>query len=205
MDIGWNFRREHLRLQQRSHYVITNGGDQPNVVPPTRVGLVLLPRDRLRRTSRSCGRSATRWRRRAALMTDTECHSRRCSARRGPVTSTRRSPRRCTRTSRRSGCRRGPTPTRRSRKALQHELKVPEIGLATKIDPLRGREEIPDDEKRGGGSDDIGDISWNVPTVTLNYPGEHPGGAGPQLGERHLDGDADRAQRRHLRARRCRR
>ena len=33
MDIGWNFRREHLRLQQRSHYVITNGGDQPNVVP----------------------------------------------------------------------------------------------------------------------------------------------------------------------------
>src|SRR5258705_8624697 len=33
MDIGWNFRREHLRLQQRSHNVITNGGDQPNVVP----------------------------------------------------------------------------------------------------------------------------------------------------------------------------
>jgi aminobenzoyl-glutamate utilization protein B len=34
MDIGWNFRREHLRLQQRSHYVVINGGDQPNVVPP---------------------------------------------------------------------------------------------------------------------------------------------------------------------------
>src|SRR5262249_42528528 len=33
MDTGWNFRREHLRTQQRSHYVITNGGDQPNVVP----------------------------------------------------------------------------------------------------------------------------------------------------------------------------
>ena len=33
MDIGWNFRREHLRLQQRSHYVIPDGGDQPNVVP----------------------------------------------------------------------------------------------------------------------------------------------------------------------------
>ena len=33
MDVGWNFRREHLRFQQRSHYVITNGGDQPNVVP----------------------------------------------------------------------------------------------------------------------------------------------------------------------------
>src|SRR5579863_1670556 len=35
MDVGWNFKREHLRLAQRSHYVITNGGDQPNVVPPT--------------------------------------------------------------------------------------------------------------------------------------------------------------------------
>src|SRR4029078_5014273 len=34
MDIGWNFRREHLRIQQCSHYVIPNGGDQPNVVPP---------------------------------------------------------------------------------------------------------------------------------------------------------------------------
>jgi aminobenzoyl-glutamate utilization protein B len=29
---------------------------------------------------------------------------------------------------------------------------------------------IPDEEKRGGGSDDIGDISWNVPTVTLRFP-----------------------------------
>src|SRR5216110_1889844 len=34
MDIGWNFRREHLRPEHRSHYVITRGGDQPNVVPP---------------------------------------------------------------------------------------------------------------------------------------------------------------------------
>src|SRR6185436_9269765 len=35
MDIGWNYRREHLRIQQRSHSVITFGGDQPNVVPPS--------------------------------------------------------------------------------------------------------------------------------------------------------------------------
>ena len=34
MDVGWNFRREHLRLATRLPYVITNGGDQPNVVPP---------------------------------------------------------------------------------------------------------------------------------------------------------------------------
>ena len=33
MSVGWNYRREHLRLSQRSHQIITNGGDQPNVVP----------------------------------------------------------------------------------------------------------------------------------------------------------------------------
>ena len=35
MNVGWNYRREHLRLPHRSHYVIRNGGDQPNVVPRT--------------------------------------------------------------------------------------------------------------------------------------------------------------------------
>jgi aminobenzoyl-glutamate utilization protein B len=33
MNAAMNARREHLRLSQRTHYVITNGGDQPNVVP----------------------------------------------------------------------------------------------------------------------------------------------------------------------------
>ena len=33
MDTAWNFRREHLPITQRSHYVISNGGGQPNVVP----------------------------------------------------------------------------------------------------------------------------------------------------------------------------
>ncbi len=50
--------------------------------------------------------------------------------------------------------------------------------MATKLQPLRGREVVPDDEKRGGGSDDIGDISWNVPTVTLRYPSNMAAGPG---------------------------
>ena len=62
--------------------------------------------------------------------------------------------------------------------ALQHELKVPEIGLAKKLEPLRGRERMPDDEKLRGGSDDIGDVSWNVPTVTLSYPANFEAGPG---------------------------
>ena len=55
MNAGWNYRREHLRLQQRSHYVITNGGDQPNVVPRNAERLVLLPRDDVRRHQEHVG------------------------------------------------------------------------------------------------------------------------------------------------------
>ena len=35
MAQGWEMKREHLELPQRSHYVIVDGGDQPNVVPST--------------------------------------------------------------------------------------------------------------------------------------------------------------------------
>jgi hypothetical protein len=94
MDIGWNFRREHLRCQQRSHYVITNGGDQPNVVPRNASGLVLLPRDRSRAHQGAVGDRRQDGRRRG----DDDRHevTRASSARRGRSTSTRPSPRRCT-------------------------------------------------------------------------------------------------------------
>ena len=35
MNVGANFWREHLKEDARVHYVITDGGGQPNVVPPT--------------------------------------------------------------------------------------------------------------------------------------------------------------------------
>ena len=54
-------------------------------------------------------------------------------------------------------------------------------------------------DNTGGGSDDIGDISWNVPTITLRYPSNIPGLPGHNWAERHRDGDADCAQGRHRR------
>jgi aminobenzoyl-glutamate utilization protein B len=63
-------------------------------------------------------------------------------------------------------------------RALQRELGVREVGMASKIPELQGRESIPDDEKRGGGSDDIGDVSWVVPTVSLRFPANFSGGPG---------------------------
>jgi aminobenzoyl-glutamate utilization protein B len=34
MNIGVNYMREHVKEDTRIHYVVTNGGGQPNVVPP---------------------------------------------------------------------------------------------------------------------------------------------------------------------------
>ena len=58
MNIAWNYRREHLRIQQRSHYVITDGGDQPNVVPPT-ASVWYFFRETTTTKSCGCGESAT--------------------------------------------------------------------------------------------------------------------------------------------------
>jgi aminobenzoyl-glutamate utilization protein B len=35
MSVGVNYMREHVKEDTRIHYVITNGGGQPNVVPPS--------------------------------------------------------------------------------------------------------------------------------------------------------------------------
>jgi aminobenzoyl-glutamate utilization protein B len=34
MNVGANYMREHIKEDARIHYVVTNGGKQPNVVPP---------------------------------------------------------------------------------------------------------------------------------------------------------------------------
>lgn len=35
MNVGVNYMREHVKEDTRIHYVVTNGGGQPNVVPPS--------------------------------------------------------------------------------------------------------------------------------------------------------------------------
>jgi aminobenzoyl-glutamate utilization protein B len=61
-------------------------------------------------------------------------------------------------------------------KAFQREMGVEEEGLPTEVGELRGPTDLS--RSTGGGSDDIGDVSWNMPTVTLNYPANMPGGPG---------------------------
>src|SRR5437867_3191217 len=54
-------------------------------------------------------------------------------------------------------------------KALQKEIGAKIDGLNQKTEPLKEPK-----EPIGGGSDDIGDICWNVPTVYLYYPANIP-------------------------------
>jgi aminobenzoyl-glutamate utilization protein B len=61
-------------------------------------------------------------------------------------------------------------------KLVQRNVKVRETGLSTEIGRLDGP--VRPEDNRGGGSDDIGDVSWSVPTVTLRYPGNIPGMTG---------------------------
>jgi aminobenzoyl-glutamate utilization protein B len=68
-------------------------------------------------------------------------------------------------------------------KAIQKELKVPVVGMPLKLSVMRPPREEPADSENnvgpmGGGSDDIGDISWNVPTVTLRFPSNIQAGPG---------------------------
>jgi aminobenzoyl-glutamate utilization protein B len=186
MDAGWNFRREHLRLSQRSHYVITNGGDQPNVVPSNAsVWYYLRETDyehikELREIADKMAQGAT-------LMTNTTFTSRVLgSAWPGyfnkPIADV------VTENIKKVGLPQWSEDDQKLAKALQHELKMPEEGLNTEVRAGRGRggrggeagQAAPDAGGGGfgGASDDIGDVSWNVPTIVLRYPSNIPGGPG---------------------------
>ena len=176
MDVGWNFRREHLRLQQRSHYVIPNGGDQPNVVPPT-ASVWYYFRDTTYENIKNLWDIGNKMAQAAAMMTDTTVSWKVLgSAWPGHFNKTIAQVMQANIET--VGLPEWTDDEVKLAKALQKEMKVPETGLPTKIAPLRGQEEIPDETKRGGGSDDIGDISWNVPTVTLRYPSNIQAGPG---------------------------
>jgi aminobenzoyl-glutamate utilization protein B len=176
MNVGWNYRREHLRIQQRSHYVVTNGGDQPNVVPSSASVWYYL-----RETSypeiKRLWEMADKMAQGATLMTDTTVTSRVLGSA-WPIHTNKALAEVQYENIRSVGLPKWSEADVALAKAVQRELKVPEIGMATQIPELRGRAEIPDEEKRGGGSDDIGDISWNVPTVMLNFPANFQAGPG---------------------------
>src|SRR5258706_118689 len=166
MEVGWNFRREHLRLQQRSHSVIVNGGDQPNVVPPN-ASVWYYFRETDYPHIKELREIGDRMAQAAAMMTDTEVSMRILGA---------AWPQHMNKTVAETmyanilsiGLPKWDESDVTLAKGIQRELKQPQIGLATQLAGLRGG--LDPEQNMGGPSDDIGDVSWNVPTVTLGYP-----------------------------------
>jgi aminobenzoyl-glutamate utilization protein B len=167
MDTAWNFRREHLRLQQRSHYVIFNGGDQPNVVP-SEAGVWYFFRELDYPHIRELYELGNVMAEAAAMMTGTTV-TRRIVGSAWPQHFNKVIAEVEQKNIELVGMPQWSEADHILAKALQKEIGAKVEGLKTKVKPLE-----PPKDPRGGGSDDIGDISWNVPTVYLRYPANIP-------------------------------
>ena len=180
MNVGWNFRREHLEVTQRSHYVIPDGGDQPNVVP-SKAAVWYYFRERSYPKIKKLFDIGVKIAEGAALMTDTKfTYEILGSAWPGhfnkPIAEA------MYQNIKKVGLPTWSEEDQMLAKASQKELEAPKIsGLATKLDTLS----LPADSPTrmmggqamsvGGGSDDIADISWSLPTIVLRYPSNIPG------------------------------
>lgn len=174
-NIAWNFRREHLRQQTRVHYVIRDGGDQPNVVPRTASVWYYLRETTYPRIKElfDIGETIAKS---AAAMTGTELTGIRILGTAWPRHFNRPIAEAMQKNIERVGMPAWDEADQAFARALQRSMgsQNPQ-GLQTSVGQLGGP--VPDSQNRGGGSDDIGDISWVVPTVTLRYPANV--GAGP--------------------------
>ena len=168
MDAGWDFRREHLRLAQRSHRVIINGGDQPNVVPSeAAVWYYFREMDYPHiKALYDLGNTVAES---AAKMTETTVDHRLVGSAWPPffnkvIAEVQHKNMQAV------GMPKWSDADRTLAKALQKEIGAKVEGLKDKVEPLAEPEKKP----TGGGSDDVGDISWNVPMTYLLYPANIP-------------------------------
>ena len=173
MGTGWEYQREHNELPTRSHYVIMDGGDQPNVVPST-ASIWFYFRERDYERTKALFETGKRIAQGAALMANVELdtvmmvgsgwsgHFNKTIA---EVTFDN---------IKRVGMPAWDDADQTLAKGLQKELGARESGLSTASEFAMGTP-VPESRMLGGGSDDIGDVSWNLPTVTLRYPSNIPG------------------------------
>ena len=170
MNIAWNYKREHLHPLKRSHSIFTDSGDQPNVVP-SKASIWFYFRDIKYEGIMEMYAMANDMAKGAALMTGTTMTSK--------VLGTAW-PRHYNKVIAETmydnikevGLPQWSAADQKLAKAVQTEVNSEKIeGLPTKLDDLG----LPVVDPISGGSDDIGDISWKVPTVTLRYPSNIPG------------------------------
>lgn len=169
MNMGWNMRREHLRPEQRSHYVITDGGDQPNVVPSVASVWYFFREQDFKgiQNSYDIGNVIAEA---AAKMTETTVTSRIIGTA-APRHFSRPIAEAAYANIQTVGLPNWTAGEQAFAKVVQKNMKSEkQNGLAIELKKL----EPPLAEPKSGGSDDIGDVSWTVPTITIRYPSNIP-------------------------------
>jgi aminobenzoyl-glutamate utilization protein B len=170
MNVGWNYKREHLHPLKRSHSIFTDAGDQPNVVP-SKASIWYYFRDVTYDGIMKMYNDANNIAQGAALMTDTKVTSRVLG------TAWPRHFNKVIAETMYENIKKVGLPTwseadQQLAVAVQKEVNSNNTGgLNTELGPLG----VPEKEIKSGGSDDIGDISWTIPTVTLRFPSNIPG------------------------------
>jgi aminobenzoyl-glutamate utilization protein B len=171
MEVGWNFRREHIRTQARSHSVIVDGGDQPNVVP-SEATIWFYFREKNApqiRDLKAIGDSIAAG---AALMTGTKIKDIRIVGSAWPGHFNKVIAETMYENIKTVGLPDWTEADQAFARATQKEVGGDTTGLPTELSRLRP---APTEAQRTAGyADDIGDISWNVPTATLGFPANIP-------------------------------
>ena len=172
MANGWEFHREHMELPQRSHYVIPDGGDQPNVVPST-ASIWFYFRERDYARTMVMYEDAKKMALGATLMTGTKLDTVMMIGSGWSGHFSRPIAEAMYANIAKVGMPKWDEKDQTLAKGIQRELGVKETGLPEFGGRLGGP--VNEATRMGGGSDDIGDVSWTVPTITLNYPSNIPG------------------------------
>ncbi len=171
MNIGWQYAREHMHPLGRSHSIINYGGDQPNVVP-SRASIWYYFREITYPKIMEAYQRGNEIAEGAALMTRTKMSSRILGTA-WPRHFNKVIAETMYENIKTVGLPDWSEEDQRLARAVQAEMRSPKdsTGLKTELDTLG----LPLKEPVSGGSDDIGDISWKVPTVTLRFPSNIPG------------------------------
>ena len=171
MEVGWNFRREHLRTQHRSHSVIYDGGDQPNVVP-SKASIWFYFREKNYPQIRDLFAIGDSIAQGAAMMSGTVLDDVRIIGSAWPGHFNQVIAEAMYENIQQVGLPQWTENDQRFAQATQREVGAFESGLATELSILRPA--LTEAQRTAGFADDIGDISWNVPTATLSFPSNIP-------------------------------
>jgi aminobenzoyl-glutamate utilization protein B len=166
MDIGWDKLREHLEPTQRSHRVITSGGDQPNVIP-NKAAIWWFFREATAEKTRALFDKAKRIAEGAAIMTDTSYSVNVLSAV-WPTRANRTLAEVIHGNIEEIGMPQWTAAEQKLAHEVQAKVKVKPTGMPVQISPLK-------ECVQSVSANDSGEVSWVVPTGLVNFPSNIPG------------------------------